>query len=90
MKKSAVVLSILAFVFTVLGIVLIGLTPMISATNWLPTTGFVDTTCAPTSVYSAYNSIPAGVRKHIDTTPNKGHNAPIPSGYKRIEEIVMK
>ena len=43
MKKSAVVLSILAFVFTVLGIVLIGLTPMISATNWLPTTGFVDT-----------------------------------------------
>lgn len=53
-------------------------------------TGFVDTTCAPTSVYSAYNSIPAGVRKHIDTTPDKGHNAPIPSGYKRIEEIVMK
>ncbi len=53
-------------------------------------TGFIDTTCVPTSVYSAYNSIPAGVRKHIDTTPTKGHDAPIPSGYKRIDEIVLK
>ena len=35
--------------------------------------GFVDTTCSPSSVYSAYNSIPADVRKTIYHMVRQGH-----------------
>ena len=39
-------------------------------------TGFIDTTCAPTSVFAAYNNIPAGVKKSIYCVPTAGHSVP--------------
>lgn len=39
------------------------------------TTGFIDTTCPPSSVYAAYNLIPS-VNKRIITSPNNGHEGP--------------
>ena len=39
-------------------------------------TGFIDTTCAPTSVIAAYNNIPAGVKKSLYSIPNAGHSVP--------------
>ncbi len=53
-------------------------------------TGFIDFTCAPTSVYTVYNSLPDGVKKHIDTTPDRGHDAPIPTGNKRVNNVITK
>ena len=39
-------------------------------------TGFIDRVCPPTSVYAAYNNLPKTVKKHMQTTPDMGHNAP--------------
>lgn len=39
-------------------------------------TGFVDTTCAPTSVFAAYNNIPDGVKKSIYCVPTAAHSVP--------------
>ena len=39
-------------------------------------TGFVDGICPPTTVFAAYNSIPAGVKKYMQTTPDGGHTVP--------------
>ena len=39
-------------------------------------TGFMDTVCPPSSVYAAYNNIPAGIEKAIQTTPTGGHSGP--------------
>ena len=50
-------------------------------------TGGYDLTCSPTSVYKAYNSIPAGVKKHIDFTPNGNHGG---SPIKGSREIIQK
>lgn len=52
--------------------------------------GFVDTTCPPTSVYAAYNNIPAGVKKAMDATPGAGHGAKNNLGSKRIAEILQR
>jgi cephalosporin-C deacetylase len=38
--------------------------------------GFVDKVCAPTSVFAAYNNIPAGVKKEIVMRPAMGHTFP--------------
>ena len=40
-------------------------------------TGFVDTSCAPASVYAAYNAIPEGVQKQILTVYRGGHRSGI-------------
>lgn len=50
-------------------------------------TGFIDKVCPPTSVFAAYNNLPDTVKKHIQTTPDKGHNAPLTDGYKRITQF---
>lgn len=41
----------------------------------LMVTGFVDTTCSPSSVYAAYNSIPEGVQKQILNVYRGGHRS---------------
>jgi len=53
-------------------------------------TGFLDVICPPTSVYAAYNNLPGSVKKYIQTTPDKGHNAPLTKGQKRISEFYPK
>lgn len=53
-------------------------------------TGFIDTTCVPTSVYVVFNTLPASIRKEISTTPDAGHGAPNPKGYARLAEILAK
>ncbi len=53
-------------------------------------TGFIDTTCVPTSVFAAYNSIPAGVEKHMSISPDKGHNAPNTKGMNWISAMAKK
>ena len=39
-------------------------------------TGFIDTTCAPTSVIAAYNNIPSDVKKSLFCVPSAGHSVP--------------
>lgn len=51
-------------------------------------TGFVDLTCVPTSVYAVYNSLPAATRKTISVTPNGTHGAPNPKGLARMKELL--
>ena len=53
-------------------------------------TGFIDRVCPPTSVYAAYNNLPTSVKKSIQTTPDKGHNAPLTIGNKRIADFYLK
>ena len=53
-------------------------------------TGFVDFVCPPTSVYAAYNNLPAKTKKFIQTTPTAGHGAPLSIGYKRINQVLGK
>ena len=53
-------------------------------------TGFIDRVCPPTSVYAAYNNLPKSVKKYIQTTPDKGHNAPLSIGSKRISSFSKK
>ena len=36
-------------------------------------TGFADEVCTPSNVYSAYNNVPAGVKKFMTTNPRTGH-----------------
>ena len=50
-------------------------------------TGFMDYVCAPTSVFAAYNNIPAGTEKDIVTTPDKAHNAPNTKGMKWLADF---
>ena len=51
-------------------------------------TGFADTTCPPSSVFAAYNSIPANVEKHIQTCPTGGHGTPHSDGHKALSAYV--
>ena len=53
-------------------------------------TGFIDTTCVPTSVFAAYNSIPAGVEKHMTISPARGHDAPNTKGMDWISAMTKK
>ena len=53
---------------------------------WI-TTGFIDGTCAPSSVFAAYNNIPDGVEKHIQTCPTSGHgNTPATDWEKALKD----
>ena len=49
-------------------------------------TGFMDTVCAPSSVFTAYNSIPAGVEKHMQTSPTGIHGTPHTEGHKALND----
>ena len=49
-------------------------------------TGFIDTTCSPTSVFAAYNNIPDGVKKSIYCVPTAGHSVP----EKQFDPVLLK
>ena len=51
-------------------------------------TGFIDNTCAPSTVFAAFNSIPTGVDKHIQTFPDTGHSTPHPDAVKAINDYI--
>lgn len=51
-------------------------------------TGFVDRVCPPTSVFAAYNSIPADVEKHIQTSPVGGHGTPYHDGPNAMDDYI--
>ena len=51
-------------------------------------TGFIDTTCAPSSVFAAYNQIPATTEKHMQTTPDDGHGAKHTIGFKALKKYI--
>ena len=51
-------------------------------------TGFIDRVCPPSSVFAAYNSIPAGVEKHMQTCPTGGHTSSHSEGKKAINDYI--
>ena len=51
-------------------------------------TGFADAVCPPTSVFAAYNSIPAGVEKSMQTSPTGGHDTPHSDGLKAMHAYI--
>lgn len=52
--------------------------------------GFIDFTCSPNSVFAAYNNLPPGTVKHIQTTPAGGHDAPFGEALARRDEIIRR
>ena len=52
--------------------------------------GFIDDVCVPTSVYAAYNNLPATIIKGMSAAPEKGHNTRNTLGYKRMNEYLQK
>ena len=50
-------------------------------------TGGIDFTCPPSSVYKAYNNVPAGVKKSLDYTPTGNHGG---SKTKNFDQIASK
>ena len=53
--------------------------------TWV-TVGFIDKTCAPTSVYAAYNNLGAK-EKHIINRPLMGHSFP-PDLVEQFDDII--
>ena len=53
------------------------------------TVGFIDNVCAPSSVYAAYNNIPAGVEKHIINRPAMGHAFP-PDLIAHFDDVIRR
>lgn len=51
-------------------------------------TGFMDSVCPPSSVFAAYNSIPAGVEKHMQTCPTGSHGTPHTDGKKAVNDYI--
>ena len=51
-------------------------------------TGFADMTCPPTSVFAAYNNIPATTEKHIQTCPTGSHNTPSTEANKAMNDYI--
>lgn len=51
-------------------------------------TGFIDNISAPSSVFAAYNSIPAGIEKHMQTCPNSGHSSLHSEGTKAVNDYI--
>lgn len=54
------------------------------------TAGMIDTTCVPTSVYAAYNNLPAGTEKHMTIHPTEGYVGKNPAGYQVMNEILKQ
>lgn len=54
------------------------------------TTGFIDVVCVPTSVYAAYNNLPANIVKNMQTSPIHGHVSPSAGVQARISEILRQ
>ena len=55
---------------------------------WI-STGFMDTTCSPTSVFAAYNNIPDGVEKHMQTDPLAGHLEPPFTDWEKALKVYL-
>ena len=53
-------------------------------------TGFVDLTCVPTSVYAVYNNLPATTHKVMSVIPNGTHTSQNPKGMTRMSEVLPK
>ena len=53
-------------------------------------TAFADEVCTPSNVYSAYNGIPAGVKKVMTTNPRTGHygTTPDPRARRRMNTFL--
>ena len=52
-------------------------------------TGFMDATCPPTSVFAAFNSLPAGIEKHMQTNPTGWHkSSPHTEGFKAMNDYM--
>ena len=51
-------------------------------------TGFMDSVCPPSSVFAAYNSVPAGVKKAMQTSPTGGHSTPHTDGQKALNDYI--
>ena len=51
-------------------------------------TGFMDTVCPPSSVFAAYNSIPAGTEKHMQTCATGAHSTPHTDGNKALNAYI--
>ena len=51
-------------------------------------TGFMDNVCPPSSVFAAYNSIPAGNEKHMQISPTGRHNTPHSDGEKAVNTYI--
>ena len=51
-------------------------------------TGFMDTVCPPSSVFAAYNSIPATTEKHMQTDAWGGHATPHTDGNKALNDYI--
>ena len=52
-------------------------------------TGLCDTTCVPTSVYTAYNNLPEATKKTIEINPRGTHStSKNPKAWARIDEIL--
>ena len=52
-------------------------------------TGFIDTVCAPSSVFAAYNQLPDTTEKYMQTTPTQGHSAAHTQGHKALDEYIL-
>ena len=51
-------------------------------------TGFMDSVCPPSSVFAAYNSIPAGTEKHMQTCATGAHSTPHTDGNKALNAYI--
>lgn len=60
----------------------------IKCPTWI-TVGYIDKVCPATSVYAAYNAIPAGVEKHIIARPAMGHAFP-KDLIEQFDEMIRK
>lgn len=53
--------------------------------------GFIDDVCVPTSVYAAYNQLPATIRKAMSAAPGRGHlDTRNTLGSKRMDEYLRE
>lgn len=59
----------------------------IKAKACVVTTGFIDTTCPPTSVYAAYNNLPTGIAKTIFHDIMNGHAMSPASGTAMMKAL---
>jgi cephalosporin-C deacetylase-like acetyl esterase len=58
----------------------------IKCPTWI-TVGYIDRTCSASSVYAAYNNIPADTEKHIIARPGMGHSFP-PDLSAKFDEVI--
>lgn len=53
-------------------------------------TGLLDTTCPPTSVFAAYNCIPAGTVKNMTIVPDKGHSGVSDKAFRKALDLIIR